>query len=122
MFPTGIAKPAPGGGHDPHRTRRRCPGPAAAQGPRTKPSCFSKQPCKKQIQHVRGGERRALGLRGGFFFFPYEQIFQPRYMTETMKGREGQESLIVNQISMCECKSILLLRKEPSQNVLHLLF
>lgn len=57
-----------------------------------------------------------------FYFFFFQQIFQPRYMRETMKGREGQGSLTVNQISMCECKSILLLKKEPSQNVLHLRF
>lgn len=73
------------------------------------------------MQRVHGGEQRALGLRGVLFFF-FQQIFQPRYMRETMKGREGQGSLTVNQISMCECKSILLLKKEPSQNVLHLRF
>lgn len=43
-------------------------------------------------------------------------------MMETMKERKGQENLVVNQFSMCECKSIPLLKEEPNQNVLHLLF
>lgn len=34
---------------------------------------------------------------------------------ETMKG----ENLVANHISMCECKSISLLKEEPDQNMLY---
>lgn len=85
-------------------------------GPRTKPSCFSKRPFRKknsQRKHVHGGEWSAPGLSDVVFFTRAD--FLAKICDGNNERKEGEgENVVVNQISMCECKSISLLKEEPN--------
>lgn len=77
-----------------------------------------KTPLKDNVWCMVGNGLPQDCLVWGFFFTRAD--FLAKIRDENNERKEGAgENLVASQISMCECKSISLLKEEPNQNMLH---